>query len=313
VECAKRAIELLGPFKHRLQDEADRLGPWEACGGRLALSEQLAFERVYMLAKNFRKQSHLEQGAPRPKAVIDQLTKLETMSGELARFLESLDDMTLHQLQTHGTGISVAPEVIETSPLEAAVIEALPKPSLWNKEETEALLVVLLKQLSQYSGFSRGVFVKSKGIEDIDAPDKGGNHNLYKDIYGSARWFLAHDGWHNYELFKPGQATGTEGGPFHLFLMHTFEYATGEDPETHSKLISHVKRSSKANRTYANIIARRDALSDEMRAFRRTLCKYTPEEERRIAEISREMLEVERERFEAWPALYPYSYRGSSQ
>src|SRR5258708_9858531 len=38
-DCFKRAIERLGPFKHRLQADADRLGPWVALHGRMAVSE----------------------------------------------------------------------------------------------------------------------------------------------------------------------------------------------------------------------------------------------------------------------------------
>ena len=49
-------------------------------------------------------------------------------------------------------------------------------------------------------------------------------------------------GWLVFDMFKQGEATATEGGPFHSFLMMSvFEFATRQDPEQ-SKLMPQYQR-----------------------------------------------------------------------
>jgi hypothetical protein len=309
VECGRKAVAKLGPFRHKLHDEADRLGPREGFNGRIALSEELACERVWILARQYNRQERLGRNAPRSRDVVERLTKLENLAGELARYLESLDDITRHRLQTGGTGISDFCKVVSFPLMEAADVAGLPAPPGWQSDETPPAWVQRLKALSEYANWSLNMFLRSKGIDSVDAPDRGGNTNLHKNLYGSARWAFVSEGWHLYELFKSGKATGTEGGPFHLFLLDVFEYATGLDPEAHSKLVPWIKSVSKANRKYQEILDRERALEKERDVVQSSATKLSPAERLdRIAEISQKLIEVERERYEAWPALFPFSY-----
>jgi hypothetical protein len=123
-DCLRRAVEKLGPFKHRLQADAHRLGRWEG----FAVSEQFAFERVWVLATTYNRQLRLDEGAPRAKDVVDALIKVETLAGELARHLSSLDDITRHRLQMAGTGISSYSDCIHDPRLEVADVAGLPNP-----------------------------------------------------------------------------------------------------------------------------------------------------------------------------------------
>jgi hypothetical protein len=306
-DCFKRAIERLGPFKHRLQADADRLGPWVALHGRMAVSEELALERVALLAITFNRQTLLDQGAPRTKEVLKGIESVEILSGELARCLASLDDIIRQRFQTAGSGIPDFGKFINVPLMEEADASGLPLPAGWN--QTESRWVKRLEALSQYANLCGRMFLLSKGFDGNELPDKGGNTNLYKSLYGSARWNLVNAGWHVYELFKPGTATGTEGGPFHLFLLDVFEFATGLDPEKHSKLMPWLKHVAKVNRQMDALTEREVALIDEQYEIDSPdLELSSAERERRHLEVGQKMAAVLREKYELWPELYPYSY-----
>lgn len=307
IESLQSAIAGLGPFKHELQKEAEKFGPWDALGGRLALSKELAFERVWMLAAAFNRHSKLEETAPRSKAVIDQLRAIEVKTGELARLFASLDDVTRHRLRTGGTGISYSAELLDPV-VDGADIEGLPGPAGWDDAGHRPRWIARLESLSCYVNHVEKMFLVSKGIENPDVPDKGGNRNLYKDLHGSARWALAHEGWHIYELFKPEEASGTEGGPFHRFLMHVFEYATGLDPEEHSKLMHAVKTVCKANRQYSDVSKEIRLLDAEAKKFRRSPSERP---QKYFETFGRRRLELEKRRQDLFRAVYPHNFRGS--
>jgi hypothetical protein len=303
-ECIKRAVARLGPFRHKLHVEAEKLGPWEGLGGRIALSEQLAFERAYLLARDFNRNEHLNRNAPRSRQIVDRLTKLETLTGELARFLDSLDDLTRHRLKTFGTGLVQAEKFFDHKLWDAANASGLPPVSGSELKQPENSWINRLNALSQYANLTLNVFLRSSGIESGDLPDKGGGTNPYKRVAGSARWALVQEGWHVFELFKPGEATGTEGGPFHLFLMDIFEYATGLDPEQHSKLTFWLKKQSKANRSYQQLMAERERVSREQcRAWESN--NWDENQARKFAD---RLIEIERKGTKLWSMLYPYAY-----
>ena len=308
-ECARRAVGRLGPFKHKLQDDAERLGPWEGLRGHIALSEELAFEQVSILAREYNKHARLSESAPRTKDVVENLLKLENLAGELARYLVSLDDITRHRLQTGGTGISDFADIVSWPLMEAADVGGLPTPAGWSSSDETSRWVERLESLSRYANFTLTTFLRSKAIESVDIADKGGKTDLHTAIYGSARWSLVNNGWCVYEIFKAKKATGTEGGPFHSFLSDIFEYATGRDPEEHSKLTYWLKHVCKANRQYAKIRERQAALREEADRLVRLEMEGSPDfDPERRAQISSEMRQLEDRRAEAWPLLFPYSY-----
>src|ERR1044072_2815610 len=308
-DCARSAVLRLGPFKHQTHDQAQRYHGIDDRDGPLPLSKEFAFERVWVLATTFRRQQYLDNGAPRPRDVIEKLIKLEVLAAELACFMNSLDDMTRHRLQTGGSGIASFFETIEFPLRDEADAQGLPAPSGWKKSNEGDRWVDRLAALSRYANFTTGVFLRSKGIASIDDADKGGNTNLYKAQYGSASWALVSEGWHVYEMFRPGQATGTEGGPFHCFLMDVFEFATGLDPEEHSKLTHWLKRTSKAKWHYYELTSQERKLSRELSKINRSESGLSLEErEGRSQEIISQLQAVSRAQYEAWPSLFPFSY-----
>src|SRR5947209_744333 len=92
VECGLRAVARLGP-SYRPAEGFNRFG----------ICKELAIERVEILARQFNRIEFLNKGAPRPKQIVQNLDELERLAGELARSIESLDDMTRHRLSTAGT------------------------------------------------------------------------------------------------------------------------------------------------------------------------------------------------------------------
>jgi hypothetical protein len=317
-DCLRRAVEKLGPLRHKLQEDAELRGPWQGLNGRLALSEELAYQQVWSLATNYNRQQRLDRNAPRPRDVMNQLSKLETLAGELARFLPLLDDLTRHRLQTAGTGINSFCTDFHSPLFDEADIIGLPVPTRENDPETPSRWVRRLEALSEYANFAQRMFLRSKDIDSPELLDRGGNTNLYKALYGSAQWALVNGGWQIYELFKPGKATGTEGGAFHLFLLDVFEYATGLEPEENSKLTYWLKRVSSSNRRYVEILRRQEILRDELDAIENYESDQnsenkpercaSEEKSKRSDEISKELIELERDRLEVWPSLFPYSY-----
>jgi hypothetical protein len=213
--------------------------------------------------------------------------------------------MTRHRLRTSGTGINVSAEFVDPD-IDGADIEGLPGPPGWDEWGRAPRWITRLESLSRHANATEKLFLISQGVEDSDHLDKGGNRNLWKDLRGSARWALAHEGWHVYEMFKPDHASGTDGGPFHLFLMDVFEFATGLDPEVHSKLIHSVKMVCPANRRYSDHMNEIRKLEAEERKFKQTP-SITPEEYFEI--VGRKRLALEKKRLELWQALYPHNYR----
>ena len=308
-ESLQSAITRLGPFKHKSHEESERAGDCFGIDGRIALSEELAFERIWILAKTLNIHLSLEQNAPRNSEVARNLQEIAGLAELLSHQLSSLDDITRHRLQTGGSGINTFTEVIEYPLMEAADVAGLPMPGEANLYPMSDTWVNRLHALSEYATAVLEIFLISKGKRSLDDLDKGGNTNLYKASFGSARWAFVNEGWYLYELFKPGGASGTEGGPFHLFLLDVFEYATGLDPEDESKLSYWLKRMSKINREYNQIIEQSDALRKEQKALWNSRWDMTSQEmQRRLDEIASKLLACERRRLELWTLKYPYSY-----
>jgi hypothetical protein len=262
-EAALRAINLLGPFKYRTQDEAYQHAP-PRNAIRMGVSEEFAIDRAYALATMFNGVQVLTDGAPRRKDIVQRLDKLEQAAAAFADVLESLDDITRQRLQTAGTGIGLFRECFPNDLMTKANVDGLPRPSSAGENGIQCQWVIQVRALSQYAGAVRTNFLMSKGIDDPDRVDRGGNTNLIREDFGSARYQLVHQGWHVYDMFKPDEATGTEGGPFHLFLCAIFEFATGELAEEHSKLMPLVKRACTLNRELKALRLREDELLLEL-------------------------------------------------
>jgi len=296
-ECADRAVNSLGPFKYKTRDEALRYSPASV---RIRISEEVAIERVDVLAKQFNQVEFLNNGAPRRKDVVDNLNKLEELAAGLAEFMTSLDDFTRRRLQTAGSGNDLYRTLFSNQVMKNAYVDALPHPSSPGGDGNDCAWMIALNALSQYAGFVRTNFLLSKGIEDPDKADRGGNTNLAKELYGPARQYFVQEGWYVYDMFKPGEASGTEGGAFHLFLCDVFEYATGKEPEEHSKLMPFIKTACRVNRRLKALRLRENELLIELNDLPPTRAN-----QRRTDEIEQEAASVWGEIYELLGEVWP--------
>jgi len=302
-ESGQSAIQRLGPFEHCQHEEAQR---HRRKKGGIAPSEELALQQVLTLARSFNHHEYLNKNAPRTKEVVENLQNIQRLSFLLAKQMQVLDDVSRHRLHTAGTGLNYLDDLLGGPLMVSADVAALPRPAEGSLYPVKDNWVDRLNALSVYAQHCLEVFLTSKGLENAEGADKGGNTNLYKQSQGAARWRFVHDGWYIYELFKPGEATGTEGGPFHLFLMDVFEYATGLEPEENSKLTSWLKQVAKHCRAYGQITERQRELDAERRRLDREGPKLGLEEwQKRSQPLNDEYLKLERKRMDLWPLLYP--------
>jgi hypothetical protein len=140
-----------------------------------------------------------------------------------------------------------------------------------------------------------------------DARDKGGNTNLWKEAEGSPWWGLVYDCIHVYDLFRPGKATGTLGGPFHKFVLAVFEYATGREGDDHAKVEDWIRKLVKPTlleRQKEAEVAALDAEWEEI-ALRDPMLR-TKMDLQRSEEISNKIVQLFREREELWQRIFPH-------
>jgi hypothetical protein len=295
--CLHQALERLGPFRHKTQAEAEKAGPWNEMG--LAASRELAVERVIGLAFDYNRHTEQNAHAPRIKDVVERITKLEILAGELARVIEGLDDMSRFYLQTGGTGITGYPAPCVIPLMEDADYSRLPRPE---RGRTQGDWVSKLDSLSRYASFCLKNLLECKGIDSIDRADVGGNTNLLKEIAGSPEWGLVLGGWYVYDLFKPDTATATDGGPFHLFLMDVFEFATRKEP-VESRLVPMIKKIVVAQRRFKEIAKCEKVLRRELDDLEAEDFRYRDPD--RAAEIQTELLLLAGQRILLAPSLEP--------
>jgi hypothetical protein len=299
-ECLNRAVERLGPYKHRTHREAKEAGQYDGLDGRVSLSAELAIDQTIKLAKSYNEQVHLAKAAPRTKDVAENLMKLHAFAHEMANLIESFDDMTRHRLHTLGSGIAVEREIQNHPKATIADIDGLPKVGETGR------WVERLEALSEYAAVCLAVFLQSKNVNLAGTIDKGGNKNLHKDLWGSPPYRLVSDGWSLFDLFKPDEATGTEGGPFHSFLMDVFELATGKDPEEHSHLLYWLKRLVPALRRYKEIGNIQIEIQRELHEWRCAKTDWNKRDDRG-SELCARSLSLEQERVQLYFKIYPTS------
>jgi hypothetical protein len=290
-----------------MQDDADRLGPWTAMNGRMAVSEELAIEKINNLVAGYLQQLERSKGAPRLKDAVQNFEALHMLAGLLAATLEDLDDFTRSYLHNAGSGIAMYMEFTTPPMAKAAKIAGLPKSGEEEPRDRAESWVAQLRALQEYIEFSSRNLAVSKGIADLSRPDKGGSTDLYKHLYGTPQWNLVTGGRFVFEMFKPRQAKGTEGGAFHLFLQDIFEFATGKDPEEDGTLLPFLKSVPAVYRRMDELSAVESALIREQHQLRRQ--RQSREElDRRSAEICERQRAIYREKYDLWPKLYPYTY-----
>src|SRR5439155_26212253 len=94
----------------------------------------------------------------------------------------------------------------------------LPRPARGTRAGEDGSCILELKNLASYVLLTRDYSLSRHGIEGPRVIDRGGGRNLFTATQGHPRWGFVYVGPEIYELFKPGMATGHEGGLFHEFL-----------------------------------------------------------------------------------------------
>jgi hypothetical protein len=297
-DCLNRAVERL--LDLRGKSEGATIALESSVDLPIQKLRKLARQQIRLLAEAYNRQVSLEVGAPRYPGVIDEIDAIRKPLEEVIHRLESTNDITRHILLTGGSGI-----IFPSRWFQEANIYELPSPGRNGKSAAVGGLQSILHFLMQ----AQENFVRSKG----DAADKGGKTNLYKQLYGSAQANLVLQGWFIHEQFGPGMSRGTDGGPFHLFLLDAYEYATGCDPESTS-LMPLIKRICKAMRKAETLHRQEMSLIDQQVAIDDPDLKINlAEREKRLLEVGQKLLALQAEWLDLWPKIYPYAYQGQGK
>lgn len=299
------AVEQLGPFAHETKAQAlEHEAYFEHRGQRFGISRELALEFLDDTARRFNTEEYLACAAPRFKYVVERLKETQRLADELAGHLDSLDDITRHELQHAGTNTEHQRQF--RALMEAADANGLPRAST-DKTGSAASWVDRLRRLSSYAEVTSVNLVCWRGQRNLSEIDKGGNTNLWNETIGIPRWGLVNDAIQIYETFKPGEATGTESGPFHQFILALFEYATGREGNKHAKVEDWLKKLVPAHRKDKRAEAKEAKLDVEWNEIIVRDPELRIESNReRIIEIEAALGKSQRDREALWQIMWPH-------
>jgi cell division protein FtsB len=213
-------------------DELKLPGPTRALDEAIAFlapqtteDHEFAVERVTRLACLFYCWLHAEKSSPRVSVVRAEVAKLAADVQRLSDTFNSLDDSTYSELAK--TGLAEPHKSFLTAGFSEYFSDADDFKNDWT---------------SRLDALSEAIALKLAKFDEIYPRDVGGRNNLMHYSMGSAKWNLVYRARYIFDDFRPGVATGTEGGEFHEFVKRIFELATNKEPEEHSKLQDWVKR-----------------------------------------------------------------------
>jgi hypothetical protein len=255
------------------------------------LCKELAQELVEDIACRFNVEEHLARDALRFAHVLDRLKVVRDMGLAYADELESLDDISRYELLRGNLNAEPGRPMKDT--------------------RAHRLYLEWINQLrhrSLYTENVRQTLIERRKSRKREPVDRGGNTNVWKEREGAPRWGLVNDATQIFELFKPGEATGTEGGAFHEFVNDVFEYATGREGTTHAKVESWVKKLVKAHREQRELQSECARLAAEWKNLtdrdpKRTNTKI----EKRLQEVFMDELQLDRRQRELWRVMWPHA------
>jgi hypothetical protein len=303
-ELLGEALNYLRPFKHRSAAVAIREGHFiELHGSKQGISEELARELIEYAAIEFNRGEYLHPNAPRWSDLVETLEGLAASTDAFRQTIESLDYFALSLLHR-------VPEWDEPLSRQAitAKVDGLPQP-LIGAQAKRCLWAEQLEALSSYinARLQRAKHWRLK--HGYKVRDKGGNGNLWWEEFGPPRWGLVSDALVIFEIFKPGEATGTVGGSFHQFVLTIFEFATGmsseeEDVKGIDTLVKDLMRPSREDRL---LEAESDKLvAEELAITESGKGPFTEAQNVRLNQIDRRRGEIARQRKELWKATWPH-------
>ncbi len=227
------ALRFLAPFefsssggcKHALTGIVQKYGR----------SEELARERIEQAARDYNASAYFRSKAPR---FSDLERELDSLADQARSMKEAIASCGFFALMALRKARENGPKWIEFSV--KANIEGLPS-GLADPSRTNS---AWLGQLEAFERFAKATLRKEQNLRATNGRgrrDKGGNTNLWIEYFGSPERNLVSDALALFDHFKPGQATGTDGGLFHQFVLAIYEYATGQEGEDRSTLYRWVK------------------------------------------------------------------------
>jgi hypothetical protein len=216
-ERLEDALSLLAPFA----SGATTGQPETPSSGRskqprlLTLSRDQATRLITLFATQYNWHVRLEQDAPRIKAVLDQLHRVEEQADALRRTLTGLDDFARAALQQRHDVLKPVPgdrgDALGLLYRDAGG-ERLPMPEpdprmpgpAWTGE---------LADLSRYAGLIAGLLADTWGTGDPDRVDRGGRANTYRKLQGNPKWRLVCSAWALFETNPPWRGHRHRGRP----------------------------------------------------------------------------------------------------
>jgi hypothetical protein len=196
---------------------------------------------VYEIAVIYNSHRLAAAAAPRPNIPRERLAAVAKKADELRELISGLGDIERVLYELAGQ-IKEVPRGL----YKQAKAEWLPVSSAVSRPVSESKWIAQLRGLADLSREVLAVYDRKFG------PDVGGRTNVHKKLFQSPEEVLVKHAWYLFERYKPGQATTTEGGPFHRFVQQIYEYATGKgaDEDGAPTLSTKIKQMLKPLRDY---------------------------------------------------------------
>jgi hypothetical protein len=263
----------------------------------LCRCEKCVEESIRKLATWFNRRRRLNATAPRSKDVVKNLGRVALAASELAEALSSLDDYSRRILRAPTKYLDHDEDPGVSLFKESGGVD-LPTPETQESAASDGTTVQRLLALGKYVSHRLYYFEQSRGPESL--VDKGGNTNLFKERHGPPAWMLVRVAWSIFENCKSGEATGTDGGRFHRFVNHTYEFATGETEEN-STLLNLTKRFARRLRHHDQLLQKLGMQEGELEDL-----KFEPpsaENEARTLQLEKEIPALREEVVDAFIKL----------
>ncbi|MBR0913939.1 hypothetical protein [Bradyrhizobium japonicum] len=209
---------------------------------RYELSERCAEEDIHGIAAVYNSHRLAAATAPRLNAPRERLSAIAQKIDELRQLIATMGDIERTMYGVAGQVKEVPRELFLR-----AKGDWLPRSSVEPRPDPQSKWLLQLSALGNLTRVALRIYNAKVG------PDVGGRTNVHKELFNSPEYVLIRHGWDLFERFKPGEASSSETGVFHLFLQQIYEYATGNGANERGApaLLPKIKQMLKPLRKYA--------------------------------------------------------------
>jgi hypothetical protein len=228
------AVKQLGSIKYDATVDAIRNGHVKNLGNqKIPISRQEAKRRLTDLAVDFLQKRYLYDRAPTITEQLKNLEKVERSCAALAKALGALDDLAITQMHCSFGYNRQAAEAAQR----ARIIDLPPSYERYGNRAP------MIEQINSIGAVAR---VARKQTEKLrsgnpDPKKRGGRRSVLTAMGWSPRLVLAKEGLKIFNLFSSRPGGGHQGGDFHVFINHVFEFATGQEGEVHGQMFYSVQ------------------------------------------------------------------------